>query len=327
MAYTTSIRCGSSYSVKHNKRDKALMEKEAQREREKGLEPHINKDGECITLRSITEQDAYHKIFDKALQEYNQGQIEKGHPERQIENYLEHIKNQKGKTKPNTSYEIIVQVGNHENRPTDRELKQIYQDYLNTWKERNPNLIMIGAYFHNDEPKGTPHLHIDYIGIKHCDKGMSVQVSQKGAFKEQGFITKGYNKDTAQMQWQESENEALQEICKKYNIEINNPHKVGTKRVEKENYHIQQRNEELKMQNDVLQQNIAFSNQIIKAKEDKIQNLQEIEENLGSIEQAQEYVQTCIDYINDRGLVQDFKDYLEEVALKEQQKDNYDIEL
>ena len=45
------------------------------------------------------------------------------------------------------------------------------------WAERNPNLHLIGAYIHCDEPDGTVHLHCDYIPVAECSRGMSIQNS------------------------------------------------------------------------------------------------------------------------------------------------------
>lgn len=46
---------------------------------------------------------------------------------------------------------------------------------------------MIGAYYHQDEPQGTPHLHIDYICVAECNRGMKLQNSLTRALAAQGF--------------------------------------------------------------------------------------------------------------------------------------------
>lgn len=61
-----------------------------------------------IEYENIPLENAFHTLFDEALQRYNDRQKR---ADRQIENYLEHIRKSK-QEKP--FYEIIVQVGNRE---------------------------------------------------------------------------------------------------------------------------------------------------------------------------------------------------------------------
>ena len=40
----------------------------------------------------------------------------------------------------------------------------VLRAFYDGWKERNPRLELIGAYYHADED-GVPHVHIDYIPV------------------------------------------------------------------------------------------------------------------------------------------------------------------
>lgn len=158
-----------------------------------------------VEYKNIPLEDAYHTLFDGALQRYNDKQKR---ADRKIDNYLEHI--QKGKQeKP--FYEIIVQVGNRDDMgigtPNERLAKRILEDYLRRFEERNPNLFVFNAVLHMDE--ATPHLHIDFIPYTtRSTRGLDTRVSMKKALEEQGFVGSGRS-DTETMAWLQSEKEAL----------------------------------------------------------------------------------------------------------------------
>ncbi len=158
-----------------------------------------------VKFKNIPLEDAYHTLFDGALQRYNDRQKR---ADRKIDNYLEHI--QKGKQeKP--FYEIIVQVGNRDDMgigtPNERLAKRILEDYLRRFEERNPNLFVFNEVLHMDE--ATPHLHIDFIPYTtRSTRGLDTRVSMKKALEEQGFVGSGRS-DTETMAWLQSEKEAL----------------------------------------------------------------------------------------------------------------------
>lgn len=158
-----------------------------------------------VEYKNIPLEDAYHILFDGALQRYNDRQKR---ADRKIDNYLEHI--QKGKQeKP--FYEIIVQVGNRDDMgigsPNERLAKRILEDYLRQFEKRNQNLFVFNAVLHMDE--ATPHLHIDFIPYTtRSTRGLDTRVSMKKALEEQGFVGSGRS-DTETMAWLQSEKEAL----------------------------------------------------------------------------------------------------------------------
>lgn len=171
-----------------------------------------------VEYKKIPLEEAYHTLFDGALQRYNDKQKR---ADRKIDNYLEHI--QKGKQeKP--FYEIIVQVGNRDDMgvgsPNERLAKRILEDYLRRFEERNPNLFVFNAVLHMDE--ATPHLHIDFIPYTtRSTRGLDTRVSMKKALEEQGFVGSGRS-DTETMAWLQSEKEALAYIMKNHGIEWEN---------------------------------------------------------------------------------------------------------
>ena len=158
-----------------------------------------------VEYKNIPLEDAYHILFDEALERYNNKQKR---ADRKINNYLEHIQKNK-QEKP--FYEIIVQVGNRENMgvgsPNERLAKRILEDYVRRFEERNSNLFVFNAVLHMDE--ATPHLHIDFIPYTtRSTRGLDTRVSMKKALEEQGFVGSGRS-DTETMAWLQSEKEAL----------------------------------------------------------------------------------------------------------------------
>lgn len=124
MGKTISTHNGSKANRDHNIRNPKVSDKEV----------HIDKALSCNNeyLYDEKPQEAYRRIFGKALSDYNARQER---PKRRIKDYYNHI----GKdSKKHQVYEMIVQIGDRKdtglNAPTEREcLKEFYQG----WKERN----------------------------------------------------------------------------------------------------------------------------------------------------------------------------------------------
>ncbi|MDE6848845.1 MAG: plasmid recombination protein [Ruminococcus sp.] len=206
MPKTISFHNGSMWSRGHNIRDERYVSKQE----------HINSSltANNIIVYDMPVRQAYEEIFGQAVQEYNDRQTRK---DRKIDCYYDKIKNDKRK---HTVYECIVQIGDRNDTGNNAELeKQALIQYAQTWAERNPNLHLIGAYIHCDEPDGTVHLHCDYIPVAECSRGMSIQNSLDKALRQQGLQSININQ-TAQMDWQTQERTALMSICQELNIDV-----------------------------------------------------------------------------------------------------------
>ena len=117
-------------------------------------------------------EDAYERIFGEAIKKYDEKQKRSDRKIKSGKNYYEKIKNSKNKV---PVYEFIITLGNKDNLPDNPEdVKNIYIEALEKFRERNPNLEVIGAYYHDDESRddgrggkipGAPHLHVDYIPV------------------------------------------------------------------------------------------------------------------------------------------------------------------
>ena len=206
MSKTISFHNGSEWSRGHNIRD----------ERYTNNQEHINSSlsANNIIVCDIPVRQAYDEIFRQAVQEYNDRQTRK---DRKIDSYYDKIKHDKRK---HPVYECIVQIGDRNDTGNNSELeKQALIRYAQMWTERNPNLYLIGAYIHCDEPDGTVHLHCDYIPVAECSRGMRIQNSLDKALRQQGLQSININQ-TAQMAWQTQERTALMTICQELNIDV-----------------------------------------------------------------------------------------------------------
>ena len=166
----------------HNIRDPKYCEKQE----------HIVKGGLHETWIDTPPKEAYEQIFGEAFREYNSKQRKK---ERQFNSYWEKVKKSKDLVPVR---EALITIGNVENIPDPEVQKKIYKDFLEEFKKKNPNMVVIGAYYHADEMrndgkggfvKGAPHMHLDYIPVAYkCDRGQKIQNSMNGALMEQGIL-------------------------------------------------------------------------------------------------------------------------------------------
>ena len=204
MTTTISTHNGSAAHRGHNIRDERAIKNQ----------DHIDRSGGFEVWKDEKPKDAYNRLFGQAVKEYNDKQTRS---DRKIDDYYKKIHESK---QQHTCYEMIVQVGNKNNPVSLEESREILKEYVGTWNDRNPNLELIGAYFHFDE-KGEPHLHADYIPYATYEKGLSVRTGLNKALEAQGFEKKG--KATPQIQWERSENNYLERLCRDRNIEIEHP--------------------------------------------------------------------------------------------------------
>lgn len=191
MPKTISFHNGSSWSRGHNVRDKRFVKEQAH------IDTSLSKNN--VILMDELVRKAYDRIFGEAVAEYNAKQKRS---DRRIDNYYNKIKNDK---KKHIVYECIVQIGDKNDTGNNAPLeKEALKRFVEDWERRNPNLKLIGAYIHADEPDGTVHLHIDYIPVAECSRGMKLQNSLDKALQQQGFKTENIHK-TAQIAWQDRE--------------------------------------------------------------------------------------------------------------------------
>ena len=181
------------------------------------LTENVDKDRVQYNITYCNEkiEDAYHKLFDEALEKFNARQKR---ADRRIENYYEKIRTGK---QENPFEEVIVQIGDKDNMgamPENGPLaKKILEEYMKSFVERNPYMYVYSAHLHMDE--ATPHLHIDFIPFTTgSTRGLETRVSLKAALQNQGFKG-GTRSCTERNEWYESEKVALSKIMLEHGIE------------------------------------------------------------------------------------------------------------
>ena len=202
---------GSAAHQAHNNREEYVVSKE----------PHIDKSGDHETWLHEPVRHAYNRLFDQAVKEYNEKQSK---DDRKIEDYYNKMRDSK---QQHPCYEMIVQVGSRDNPISKDDAKEILKEYAQSWNERNPNLELIGCYYHADE-MGEPHLHMDFIPHATYEKGLSLRAGLTKALEQQGHERKT-SRDTPQVRWESSENDYLERICRDRGYEVEHPQRDGAK--------------------------------------------------------------------------------------------------
>ena len=222
MGVTISTHNGSAVAREHNIRNPKVVSKEA----------HIKPNGKFEIWHDEKPRNAYNRLFGQALEEYNNKQKR---ADRKIKDYYRHICDDKVK---HPVYEMIVAIGSRNNSIDEETGYSILREFYNGWRERNPNLELIGAYYHADED-GVPHVHIDYIPVATgYINGMNTQSALVKALGQQGFNKEG--KATAQIKWEKRENIELEKLCNLANIEVEHPLIGGRKHLSTKIYKLQQ---------------------------------------------------------------------------------------
>ena len=200
---TTSVQHGKEYSRSHNMR--------------KYKEAHIDPDGKFYVIVDVEPKEYLQEEFKKAIDEYNQRQQRK---ERR-KDLKEFVENNAKKVR-----ELIVMVGNYENKLPEEVAYDILKKYADKWQEHNPNMKLIGCYLHFDE-RGGYHGHFDYLPIGYCyEKGLEKRVSLNKALEEMAF-TAGADKDGkysyAIVKWQDAQRKIIDQICEAHGVKVHHP--------------------------------------------------------------------------------------------------------
>lgn len=247
---TIAVHNGTDVAVGHNLREPEVC----------SHEPHIDPDGIHETWHHEDLRDFYARTFGAAQREYDN----KARACRRIGDYLDSItrdaveadqaneairarnklhkeageKLEKLKVAKKPVYEMIVGIypkGDLE--LTERESHDALHlwvfgdgDKHKSWEDRNPGLKLVGVYYHADEPDARPHVHIDYVPVAECSRGMRVQNSLEGALNAQGKVSgkvmcaDGQERlKTAQEQFTDAERDGLQAICEEMGLDVLHP--------------------------------------------------------------------------------------------------------
>lgn len=204
MSVTISTHNGPTVARLHNIREERVVSKES----------HIDMSGVSEIWHDEEPRAAYERIFGEAVAAYNAKQKR---ADRKIESYYAEVC---ADERRHPVYEMIIGVYGEEATP--RQRYEIMREFVEGWTKRNPNLELIGAYYHADE-EGSPHVHIDYVPVASgYQRGMELQCGLDRALTQMGFESKNH-KQTAQMSWERRENDLLDELCQKRGLEVSHP--------------------------------------------------------------------------------------------------------
>lgn len=135
-----------------------------------------------IVLVNRPIEEVYEACFGAAAEAYNAKQVEKGHAERQIPDYLEHVRKDK---KLNEMYEFVVQLGNMEEHPDPEVAATIYREWLDGFSHRyGAQFCIKQAIIHMDE--AVAHMHVEVVPVAESKRGLAVQNSMNKAVKQAG---------------------------------------------------------------------------------------------------------------------------------------------
>lgn len=135
-----------------------------------------------IVLVNRPIEEVYEACFGAAAEAYSAKQVEKGHAERQIPDYLEHVRKDK---KLNEMYEFVVQLGNMEEHPDPETAAAIYREWLDGFSHRyGAQFCIKQAIIHMDE--AVAHMHVELVPVAESKRGLAVQNSMNKAVKQAG---------------------------------------------------------------------------------------------------------------------------------------------
>lgn len=177
------------------------------------VEQNIWINSRCMDANDL--RGMYKDIFSDALSAYNAKQVQKGHSERQIDDYYDKIKHSK---QEHLTYSFVYQIGelDHIAKGSEEEKQCIdaLKDIAESFENRNPAFKVAQSVIHNDE-KGIAHLHLVFIPVSSGNKrGLEIKNSFVGALKDMGFKDKDNFK-----QWRTTEVSACNQIMLEHGIE------------------------------------------------------------------------------------------------------------
>lgn len=177
------------------------------------VEQNIWINSRCMDANDL--RAMYKDIFQDALDVYNAKQVQKGHSERQIDDYYDKIKHSK---QEHLTYSFVYQIGelDHIGKGSEEEKQCIdaLKDIAESFEDRNPAFKVAQSVIHNDE-KGIAHLHLVFIPVSSGNKrGLETKNSFIGALKDMGYKDKDNFK-----QWRTTEVNACNQIMLEHGIE------------------------------------------------------------------------------------------------------------
>lgn len=274
-------------NIKENHRDEEEIKRLNANRILEGKEPKYDlekaKDNiEIIRPSELSIEGCYEDVFGESIRKFNSTQKRKDRMQ-SVEKILDKLEHSNIIQDPLQC--MIVQVGNKEKHPDKEVLIKIYNDYVDEFQKRFPNMKIVSCAIHLDET--DIHLQFYYVPVKYKEKcteevqkkwrGIDMQPSMTGALEQMGYSNEATKsiiledgttkemkdyKNGALSQFQKDFNGLLDEICQRYDIEID--HYMRGQKVQhqdtktwnelKKEKELVEKNELLQKENNVLQE-------------------------------------------------------------------------
>lgn len=242
-----------------------------------------------ISFERTDIEDAYHQLFDAALEKYNAKQ---NRPCRMIHDYYDHIASGNREA---PFYEVIVQFGDSANAPVGSKrgeiAKQMLIEYMKDFQERNPNLHVFNAVLHMDE--ASPHLHIDFVPFytKGRKNGLEKGVSMKAALEEMGFHAKTI-KENQLVFWEQAEKKIMDQILQAHGF-AHEDKNVTHKHMSVEEYKFMMHDEQLRKR---LGNRLGMTNEEKREQQEIRAQLAASKSKIATLEKEKKSPYTCFYY-------------------------------
>ncbi len=150
----------------------------------------------------------------------------------------------------------IIQIGTRDNSIKPDLLAKIFQDYIAWEKETFPQVKILTAALHVDEPGAAPHIHVSKVWTATDKRGLLV-VSQTKSLEQMGLMPPKSNKNSrfnnAKITYTAKCRAKLQEIAMSYGLEIEVEPREASKSGRKlEEFKLEKIKEEIEANNKVL---------------------------------------------------------------------------
>lgn len=230
-SYTVSFHGRGGVNQSHNRRSEGAVARANQKDVAEGLSPHIKENGRYEIWIDKSPKEALKEKLDPVIEKYNAQQKRKDRRytvEKEMARY-----NSKSNTKENMVRECIITLGNVANHPDDAECRRFLYRSLKEFQKKNKDFAICGAYYHADEPRSAPHLHIDYIPLhKKRKRGLDLQIGMSGALEDMGYIQTSYQSradrtDGALTQWDNDMRDTLHDLAHDMGISTTRGGSVG----------------------------------------------------------------------------------------------------
>ena len=164
----------------------------------------LGDDDDDLLIKKINE------FYSQAVERHNASTTRK---DRKIKNAYDYLSKKGSRTgKRKLFKDFVIQMGSAKGTHIPARIEtKIYQEYIQSFQERNPCLKPFLCVLHRDE--GHPHIHLDVIPVNHTTTKFGLGNSFNGALDEMGYPK---TDRLSYARWRHNEVKELDKIMQKY---------------------------------------------------------------------------------------------------------------